>query len=141
MTTPNDTSTDNAETPEKETSPRRASRAKRNTSEGGLVKAGGSGVVFVLDDETRLVETDTLPNHRPIALSSFEIVGTLDQAGQRPIGANTFLISTLETLPGHRPVGVSTLMISDLHTLPGDRPIAANDVIDPHPSVLMGYLD
>lgn len=139
MTTPNDAS--NAETPEKETSPRRPSRAKRSASEGGLVKAGGSGAVFVLDDETRLVETDTLPNHRPIALSSFEIVGTLDQAGQRPIGANTFMISTLDTLPGHRPVGVSTLMISDLHTLPGDRPIAPNDVIDPHPSILMGYLD
>lgn len=141
MTTPNDTSTDNAETPEKEPSPRRSSRAKRNTSEGGLVKAGGSGVMFVLDDETRLVETDTLPNHRPIALSSFEIVGTLDQAGHRPIGANTFLISALDTLPGHRPVGVSSLPIADLHTLPGDRPIAPNDVIDPHPSVLMGYLD
>ena len=139
MTTPNDAS--NAETAEKETSPRRSSRAKRNTSEGGLVKAGESGVVFVLDDETRLVETDTLPNHRPIALSNFEIVGTLDQAGHRPIGANTFLISTLDTLPGHRPIGVSTLMISDLHTLPGDRPIAPNDVVDPRPSVLMGYLD
>ncbi|MBD2425033.1 hypothetical protein [Phormidium sp. FACHB-1136] len=139
MTTPNDAS--NPETSEKETSPRRSSRAKRNTSEGGLVKAGGSEVVFVLDDDTRLVETDSLPNHRPIALSSFEIVGTLDQAGHRPIGANTFMISTLDTLPGHRPVGVSSLMISDLHTLPGDRPIAPNDVIDPHPSVLMGYLD
>jgi hypothetical protein len=36
---------------------------------------------------------------------------------------------------------VTTLMISELHTIPGDRPIAPNDVIDPHPSVLMGYLD
>ncbi|MEB3290297.1 MAG: hypothetical protein VKI82_10300 [Leptolyngbya sp.] len=141
MTTPNDTSTDNAATPEKETSPRRSSRGKRNTAEGGLVKAGSSEVVFVLDDDTRLVETDTLPNHRPIALSTFEVVGTLDRAGVRPIAANTFAVANTDLLPGHRPVAISTLPIADLHTLPGDRPIAPNDVIDPHPSILMGYLD
>jgi hypothetical protein len=141
MTTSNDTSNSNAETPEKDTTTRRTGRGKRTTTpEGGLVKAEDHKV-FVLADNTRLVETDSLPNHRPIALSTFEIVGTLDRAGHRPIGANTFEISTTDLLPGHRPVAVSDLLISDLHVLPGDRPIARNDTLDPQPSVLMGYLD
>jgi len=38
-------------------------------------------------------------------------------------------------------VAVSTLPISDMHFLPGNRPIAPNDVVDPNPAVLMGYLD
>ena len=141
MTTPNETSNGNADTPDKDTSPRRSSRAKRSPEAGNLVKASGHGAVIVLEDETRLVETDTLPNHRPIALSTFEIVGTLDRAGVRPIAANTFAIASTDLLPGHRPVAISTLPIADLHVLPGDRPIAPNDVIDPPAPVLMGYLD
>lgn len=144
MTT-NDSSNGSADTPEKETTSGRSSRGsrtKRNTSSGGgIVKANSEGDVMVLADNTRVVETDSLPNHRPIALGTFEVVGTLDRAGVRPIAANTFEISTLDTLPGHRPVAVSHLHIADIHTLPGDRPIAPNDELDPPPSVLMGYLD
>lgn len=140
MTTSNDASNGNAETPEKEPTSRRGSRTKRADQSGGLVKAD-TDTVFVLADNTRLVVTDSLPNHRPIALSTFEIVGTLDRAGVRPIAANTFAISTIDLLPGHRPVAVSDLQIADLHVLPGDRPIAPNDIIDPLPAVLMGYLD
>jgi hypothetical protein len=141
MTTPNESSNGSADAPEKETTSRstRSTRAKRST--GGLVKAEPKGDVIVLADNTRLVTTDTLPNHRPIALSTFEVVGTLDRAGDRPIGANTFEIFTTDTLPGHRPVGVSTLHIADIHTLPGDRPIAPNDTVDPPAAILMGYLD
>jgi hypothetical protein len=143
MTPSTDSSNSNADTPEKETtSPgrtSRASRSKRQTKAGGLVKAEARDAsIIVLADNTRLVETDTLPNHRPIALSSFEVV---DWVGDRPIGANTFEISSIDTLPGHRPIGVSTLQVADLHVLPGDRPIAPNDVVDPPTSMLMGYLD
>jgi hypothetical protein len=144
MTTTNDSSTGSADTPEKETTrSTRGSRTKRNTSDGGgIVKANSEDSdVMVLADNTRVVETDSLPNHRPIALGTFEIVGTLDRAGTRPIGANTFEISTVDTLPGHRPVAVSHLHIADIHTLPGDRPIAPNDEVDPPTSILMGYLD
>lgn len=144
MTTTNDSSNGSADTPEKE--PTRSTRGTRNkrgaASDGGIVKASPKNSdVLVLADNTRVVETDSLPNHRPIALGTFEIVGTLDRAGVRPIAANTFEISTVDTLPGHRPVGVSTLHIADIHTLPGDRPIAPNDEVDPPPSILMGYLD
>jgi hypothetical protein len=144
MTT-TESSNGSADTPEKEPTASRSTRGTRNKrsagSDSGIVKASPKNSdVLVLSDHTRVVETDSLPNHRPIALGSFEIVGTLDRAGTRPIGANTFEISATDTLPGHRPVGVSTLHIADIHTLPGDRPIADNE-IDPHPSVLMGYLD
>jgi hypothetical protein len=144
MTTSNSSSNGNADAPEKETtqSSGRTSRSSRNKrsakTEGGLIKASSNQGFIVLSDNTRIVETDTLPNHRPIELSSFEIVGTL---GDRPIAANTFEVATTDILPGHRPVAVSTLPISDLHVLPGDRPIAPNDVVDPPPSILMGYLD
>lgn len=140
MTTSNDASSGNADTPEKATTSRRGGRAKRTTQDGELVKAD-NGTVMVLDDGTRLVVTDSLPNHRPISLVSFEIVGTLDRAGVRPIGANTFAISNIDLLPGDRPVAVSDLHIADLHVLPGDRPIAPNDTVDPPVGVLMGYLD
>ncbi|MFQ4134860.1 hypothetical protein PGN35_000920 [Nodosilinea sp. PGN35] len=145
MTTTNDSSNGSADTPEKE--PARSGRGTRNkraADSGGIVKAGPkTSDVLVLSDNTRVVETDSLPNHRPIALSEFEIVGTLgpERPIGRPIGANTFEISTVDTLPGHRPVEVSTLHIADIHTLPGDRPIAPNDQVDPPPSILMGYLD
>lgn len=143
MTTTNDSSNGSADTPEKEPArSTRGSRTKRAAASGGIVKASPKNSdVLVLSDNTRVVETDSLPNHRPIALGTFEIVGTLDRAGTRPIGANTFEISTVDTLPGHRPVGVSTLHIADIHTLPGDRPIAPNDEVDPPASILMGYLD
>jgi hypothetical protein len=139
------TTNDNAETSPKETNQSSSrssgsSRSKRQTkSNGGLVKANGQEAFIVLSDNTRVVETDTLPNHRPIELSSFEIVGTLP--GDRPIAANTFEVATTDILPGHRPVAVSHLPVSDLHVLPGDRPIAPNDIVDPPASVLMGYLD
>ncbi len=142
MTTTNESDNGSTDTPEKEPArSTRGSRTKRATGTGGIVKARPKASdIIVLADNTRLVETDSLPNHRPIALDNFEIVGTLDRAGDRPIGANTFEISTIDTLPGHRPVGVSNLHIADIHTLPGDRPIAPNEV-DPPTAVLMGYLD
>lgn len=108
-------------------------------AEGSIVKADEqSSEVFVLDDNTRIVATDTLPNHRPIALSEFTVVGNL---GDRPVMADTFEVFATDLLPGHRPVAISTLPISDLNFLPGNRPIAPNDVVDPPGAVLMGYLD
>ena len=143
----NSSNNDNADAPEKEPAANRPARGsrKRAASSSELVKTDTKqeqdGDVIVLRDSTRLVETDSLPNHRPIALGAFEIVGTLDRAGRRPIGANTFEISTVDTLPGHRPVAASHMHVADIHTLPGDRPIAPNDTVDPLPSILMGYLD
>lgn len=124
--------------------PARTSRAKRTPAkaEAGLVKAETSSEVIVLADDTRLVPTDSLPNHRPVALSDIEVVGTLSSGGSgRPIVANTLQIASTDILPGHRPIAVSTLPIADGALLPGNRPIAPNDVVDPPAPVLMGYLD
>lgn len=118
-----------------------STEAKTSTADrkGGLVKAPQSEIVE-LSDHTRVVESDSLPNHRPIQLSEIAVVDSLSSAGIRPVMANAFEIATTDTLPGHRPVAVSTLDISDLDVLPGHRPIASND-IDEDPGTLMGYLD
>lgn len=109
------------------------------TKSGGIVKAEKSDII-VLEDNTRVVETNTLPNNRPITVSDVEVVHNLSSAGLRPVMADSFEIASTDHLPGHRPVAVSTLVVSDLETLPGNRPIASND-IDEDSSILMGYLD
>ncbi len=106
---------------------------------GGLVKAP-KNEIMELADHTRVMESDSLPNHRPIGLSEVEVVDSLSSAGVRPVMANSFEISTTDSLPGHRPVAVNKIDFSDIDSLPGHRPIASND-IDEHPSMLMGYLD
>jgi hypothetical protein len=112
---------------------------EKTADKGGLVKAP-KNEIMELHDHTRVFESDSLPNHRPISLSNIDVVDSLSSAGVRPIMANAFEISDLDTLPGHRPIAVSTLAISDIDTLPGHRPIASND-IDEDPATLMGYLD
>ncbi|WP_008311864.1 hypothetical protein [Leptolyngbya sp. PCC 6406] len=125
-----------AETPRKTTT--------RRQPKNSIVKSkdteGESGVIL-LEDHTRLVVTDSLPNHRPIALSDLEVVGSLNSSGSRPIMANTMEVFSTDLLPGHRPVMVGTLHLSELNFLMGNRPIAPNDTVDPLPAALMGYLD
>ncbi|MEM9816935.1 MAG: hypothetical protein AAF827_11110 [Cyanobacteria bacterium P01_D01_bin.6] len=135
--TPKASATSSAKSTTKATASRRQTKSSLVKSE---AKDAGE-VVFVLDDTTRITPTEYLPNHRPIALSEFEVVGSLDMAGERPIMSTGFEVATTDLLPGHRPVAVSTLPVSDLQFLPGNRPIAPNDVVDPTPAVLMGYLD
>ncbi|MGB3296177.1 MAG: hypothetical protein WBB01_24595 [Phormidesmis sp.] len=113
--------------------------AKGSAGKGGLVKAS-KNEIMELSDHTRVVESDSLPNHRPIALSNIDVVDSLSSAGRRPIMSNSFEIANTDSLPGHRPVAVSTLVVSDIDSLPGHRPIASND-IDEDPATLMGYLD
>ena len=112
---------------------------KGNAGKGGLIKAP-KNEIMELRDHTRIVESDTLPNHRPIALSNIDVVDSLSSAGRRPIMSNSFEVANTDSLPGHRPVAVSTLVVSDIDSLPGHRPIASND-IDEDPATLMGYLD
>ncbi|ASC72204.1 uncharacterized protein XM38_031590 [Halomicronema hongdechloris C2206] len=127
-------------TEEQETTPAKA-QAKQSGSH--LVTAEGTDAssVILLSDNTRVVPTNTLPNNRPITANEFTVVGTLNSAGTRPIMADVLQVVNTELLPGHRPIVASNLEVSDLGFLPGNRPIAANDVVDPPPPVLMGYLD
>ncbi|MEM9905104.1 MAG: hypothetical protein AAF921_08795 [Cyanobacteria bacterium P01_D01_bin.44] len=119
----------------------RATRRKPTASQtksGGLVKAKKQDII-VLEDHTRVVETDSLPNHRPIELNDFEVVDTLNSAGNRPVMADTFAIVTTDSLPGHRPVAANSIDFSHVDLLPGNRPVASNDI--DNPAELMGYLD
>jgi hypothetical protein len=147
MTSPNENANGQAEAKSESTETPKATTTKttsRRQAKSSIVKAQEKDkgeIVFVLEDNTRITPTEYLPNHRPIALSEFNVVGSLDMAGDRPIMADNIEIFATDLLPGHRPVAVSTLPISDLDFLPGNRPIASNDVIDPPPPVLMGYLD
>jgi hypothetical protein len=113
--------------------------ASADNVKGGLIKAP-KHEIMELADHTRVMESDSLPNGRPITLSNMDVVSSLTSAGQRPIMSDSFEVSTTDTLPGHRPIAVSTLVISDLDTLPGHRPIASNDIDEDSPT-LMGYLD
>ncbi len=82
-------------------------------------------------------DSDTLPEHRPIALSTFKVVALLP--GDRPIAARHFDYLEGSDLPGQRPIAKSTLVYDENSTLPGGRPIAQNQ---PDASgKLMGYLD
>jgi hypothetical protein len=136
-----DKSTTGARTRKKATSVASSAEQKNEATaeKGGLVKAPQSEIME-LHDHSRVFESDSLPNHRPISLSNIDVVDSISSAGIRPIMSNAFEISDLDTLPGHRPIAVSTLAISDIDTLPGHRPIASND-IDEDPATLMGYLD
>ncbi|MBD0266864.1 hypothetical protein [Pseudanabaena sp. FACHB-2040] len=141
MTTTNGTSNADSDTPEQPEA-KTTSRSKRQSAKNsGLVKARAEDDVIVLANNVRLIPTEYLPNHRPIQVSDFEIVATLDSAGQRPIMANTFEIANTDVLPGHRPIEVSHFPTDDLHMLLGNRPISPNDVVDPPSFLLMGYLD
>ncbi|MEL7523741.1 MAG: hypothetical protein AAGJ80_19325, partial [Cyanobacteria bacterium J06553_1] len=115
------------------------SKKAEPANKGGLVKAPKNEIIE-LQGHVRAVESDSLPNHRPIELSDLAVVDSLSSAGVRPVMSDSFEIATTESLPGHRPVAVSTLDVSDLDVLPGHRPIASND-IDEDPGTLMGYLD
>jgi hypothetical protein len=45
------------------------------------------------------------------------------------------------TLLNNRPIMTSDPMLMSSSMLPGGRPIASNDIVDPDPATLMGYLD
>ena len=115
--------------------------AQDTPKRGGLVKSKKEATnLTILDVNTnaQLMTTDSLPNHRPIEVSSLKVVDTLP--GNRPIMQNTFEIVNTDMLPGHRPIMASLLHSSSLDLLPGGRPIGPND-IDPDAYTLMGYLD
>ncbi|MFM7449540.1 MAG: hypothetical protein ACKO24_13205 [Leptolyngbyaceae cyanobacterium] len=78
-------------------------------------------------------------NGRPIAASPIQVAEMLP--GDRPIFVSEFHMVEGLTLPGERPVMVSDPQLMQASVLPGGRPIASNDIIDPEPATLMGYLD
>jgi hypothetical protein len=81
----------------------------------------------------------TYLNGRPISSSSLVVQEMLP--GGRPIFVSDFEMVDGGMLPGGRPIMASNPALLQGSLLPGGRPIASNDIIDPEPSTLMGYLD
>ncbi len=78
-------------------------------------------------------------NGRPISASHLQVAEMLP--GNRPIFVSEFQMVEDMTLPGERPIMASNPQLLQASVLPGGRPIAPNDIIDPEPATLMGYLD
>lgn len=78
-------------------------------------------------------------NGRPIAASPLKVCEMLP--GGRPIFVSEFKMVEGALLPGDRPVMISDPQLLQASTLPGGRPIASNEIVDPEPATLMGYLD
>ncbi|MEM6423619.1 MAG: hypothetical protein AAGF66_01720 [Cyanobacteria bacterium P01_H01_bin.119] len=111
-----------------------------DSQNGELVKASSDSEIVISADHAKLIETDTLPNRRPIEVSQMKVAHTLSSGGSRPVMEDTLAIASTDILPGHRPIAVSTLKVMENSGLPGNRPVASND-IDEDPATLMGYLD
>ncbi len=78
-------------------------------------------------------------NGRPIMASHLKVAEMLP--GDRPVFASDFNAVEGHLLPGDRPIMASDPALLEASMLPGNRPIASNNIIDPEPAALMGYLD
>ena len=87
------------------------------------------------------VQSNTLlPQNRPIAPSSLEIVNTYSSVGSnRPVVKGSIEFNSSIVISGNRPIAASTLKISDSYAIMGNRPVASNE--SDETATLMGYLD
>ena len=82
-------------------------------------------------------DSDTLPEHRPISISTFEIVAMLP--GDRPVSASHFDYVENSNLPSERPIAKSTMEYDADNLLPGGSPIVKQQ--STAGETLMGFLD
>lgn len=78
-------------------------------------------------------------NGRPIEASSLTVREMLP--GDRPVFSSEFKMVEGTMLPGNRPIMASNPDLLEGAMILGNRPIASNEIVDPEPAVLMGYLD
>jgi hypothetical protein len=110
----------------------------------------------VMPSDIEVAETMSVAGVRPIAVSHLELAGSFLNGrpiessglkvrdmlpGDRPIFVSDFHMMEGAMLPGNRPIQASRPELMEASVLPGNRPIFSNEVIDPEPSTLMGYLD
>lgn len=110
----------------------------------------------VMPSDIEVSETMSVAGVRPIAVSHLELAGSFLNGrpieasglkvremlpGDRPIFDSEFHMMEGAMLPGNRPIQASRPELMEASVLPGNRPIFSNEVIDPEPSALMGYLD
>jgi len=132
---------------------------QENAQEGALQLSQPTAMVWnrpVMPSDIEVKETLTVAGVRPIAASNLELFGSFLNGrpifashlhvcdmlpGNSPIFESEFKMVEGALLPGHRPIMVSHPELLAASMLPGNRPIASNDIEDPEPAVLMGYLD
>ncbi|HIK16081.1 MAG TPA: hypothetical protein IGS53_12460 [Leptolyngbyaceae cyanobacterium M33_DOE_097] len=110
----------------------------------------------VMPSELEVTSTMTVAGVRPVIASHLDLVGSFLNGrpisashlvvkellpGGRPVFASELVLADDGMLPGNRPIMASDPLLMHSSTLPGNRPIAPNDIDDPEPSALMGYLD
>jgi len=110
----------------------------------------------VMPSDIEVAETMSVAGIRPIAASHLALAGSFLNGrpieastltvremlpGDRPIFDSEFKMVEGAILPGNRPIMASDPSLLAASVLPGNRPIASNEIIDPEPAVLMGYLD
>lgn len=110
----------------------------------------------VMSDDIEIMGTMTIAGVRPVAASHLDLVGSFSNGrpisashlkvermlpGNRPIFASELTFVEEVDYLGYRPILASSPALMQSSTLPGNRPIASNNVIDPDPTALMGYLD
>jgi len=129
------------------------------SEEGAIALSQPSLMVWnrpVMPAEIEVAETMSVAGVRPIAVSHLELAGSFLNGrpieasalkvhdmlpGDRPIFDSDFKMVEGAILPGNRPIMASKPELLAASILPGNRPIASNEIIDPEPAVLMGYLD
>lgn len=129
------------------------------SEEGAIALTQPTSMVWnrpVMPSEIEVAETMSVAGVRPIAVSHLELAGSFLNGrpieasalkvrdmlpGDRPIFGSEFKMVDGALLPGNRPILASSPELLAASVLPGNRPIASNEIIDPEPAVLMGYLD
>ncbi|MCY7406034.1 MAG: hypothetical protein LH631_01290 [Alkalinema sp. CAN_BIN05] len=85
-----------------------------------------------------LVIFGTYLNGRPIEASSLKLFEMLP--GDRPVFSDE-MSYVPGTADGGRPIMTSPAGLMNAGEMMGSRPIFSNDIVDPNPATLMGYLD
>lgn len=129
------------------------------SEEGAIALSQPSLMVWnrpVMPADIEVAETMSVAGVRPIAVSHLELAGSFLNGrpieasalkvhhmlpGDRPIFDSEFKMVDGALLPGNRPIMASSPSLLAASMLPGNRPIASNEIVDPEPAVLMGYLD
>ena len=86
----------------------------------------------------QLIESNLLPNNRPIDASKLVIHDTVNMSGMRPIGSNQKTAQIVSWID-NRPVFSSNFDADQTHLGYGGRPIASNRGNDF--DEMLGYLD
>ena len=86
----------------------------------------------------QLIESNRLPNNRPIDASNLVIHDTVNMSGMRPIGSNKKTAEIVSWID-NRPVFSSNFDDNQTHLGYGGRPIASNRGNDF--DEMLGYLD